>query len=77
MSLKDRITTEVLDQCDHSRVESQDMRCLCETLAICFDELITSVNGLKEQTKFTREVLDEMVADVTQKANFELWKEDK
>lgn len=41
MRLKHRIEQEV-------RVESADMRCLCETLAICFDELINELQTLRE-----------------------------
>lgn len=49
MRLRDRIETEVLDHGDRARVESQDMRCLCETIAICTEELIAELGLLRRE----------------------------
>jgi hypothetical protein len=50
MNLKDRIEIEILDHGDRKRIESIDIRCLCETIAICFQALIDSIEKLTINT---------------------------
>ena len=50
MLLKDRIERQILDNGNRKKIESIDMRCLCETVAICFQELIDSIEKLRLNT---------------------------
>jgi hypothetical protein len=48
MNLKAEIENNVLDHNDRARVETDDMRCLCETIAVCFQALLDKLDELKE-----------------------------
>ena len=49
MNLKGEIEINVLDHGDHKRVETIDMRCLCETLAICFQALLEKLDEISSK----------------------------